>query len=234
MIEIKHHYLAEKLGLQYAVTGLYDTPEPELFKGAESPAHCLFAHFDRWQQGLYTLITPSLSGCRGAGRWLCSEVAMPHEKFLQFLAKTEGLKESEEKMDQWLGGARSYKPRRGNIVIGPLAGHSTDHLLSITFWVNPDQLGALIIGAQYHSGSETVTMAPFGSGCGQLFPLFPDPEKPQAMIAATDIAMRQHLPPDILGFTVTPALYERLCRLGGDSFLEKPFYKRLIESRAKN
>lgn len=156
---------------------------------------------------------------------------MPHAKFLEFLARTEGLKESEEKMDEWLGSVHTYKPANGNIVIGPLAAHSKDQLLAVTFWVNPDQLSALLIGAQYHSGGETVTMAPFGSGCGQLLPLFPDCDKPRAMISATDIAMRQHLPPDVLGFTVTPPLYERLCSLGADSFLEKPFFKRMKESR---
>ena len=228
---MEHDYLAQQLELSYTLTGVYDTPDTSLFSNVEAPSHCLFAHFQRWQQGQYTLITPSAPGCRGAGRWLCSEVAMPHAKFLEFLARTEGLKESEEKMDAWLGGVQSYKPRHGNIVIGPLADHSREHLLSVTFWVNPDQLSALLIGAQYHSGAEEVVMAPFGSGCGQLLPLFPNLDEPRAMVAATDIAMRQHLPADVLGFTVTPPMYDRLCSLGADSFLGKPFFKRMKESR---
>ncbi len=75
-------------------------------------------------------------------------------------------------------------------------------------------------------------LAPFGSGCGLMSSLFPDPTKAQAMIGATDIAMRQCLPPDRLGFTVTVPMLERLLRLDdGHSFLGKHFLGRLKAAR---
>ena len=42
---------------------------------------------------------------------------------------------------------------------------------------------------------------------------FADLSIPQASIGTTDIAMRQHIPPDILGFTVTKSMFEQLCAL---------------------
>jgi len=74
-------------------------------------------------------------------------------------------------------------------------------------------------------------IAPFGSGCMQLMPLFKDLQVPQAMIGATDIAMRQYLPHDILAFAVTKPLFEQLCALDENSFLYKPFWERLRKAK---
>jgi hypothetical protein len=50
-------------------------------------------------------------------------------------------------------------------------------------------------------------------------------------MGATDIAMRRHLPPDILAFTVTKAMFRQLCELGEESFLYKPFWGDLKKAR---
>ena len=65
----------------------------------------------------------------------------------------------------------------------------------------------------------------------QILPLFEDMNIPQAMIGATDIAMRQYLPPDILAFTVTRPMFKQLCELDERSFLYKPFWRNLREAR---
>jgi hypothetical protein len=54
---------------------------------------------------------------------------------------------------------------------------------------------------------------------------------PQAIIGATDIAMRRYLPPDTLAFTVTRPMFEQLCALDEQSFLHKPFWERLRGAR---
>ena len=118
-------------------------------------------------------------------------------------------------------------------MIGPLRESQYAHLKTVTFYVNPDQLSLLTIGAQYHSAPADAApvIAPFGSGCSQLVALFDDLGRPQAAIGATDIAMRQHLPPEFLAFTVTKPMFERLCELDERSFLFKPFWRRLREAR---
>jgi hypothetical protein len=74
-------------------------------------------------------------------------------------------------------------------------------------------------------------MAPFGAGCMEMLPLFRDLELPQAMIGATDLAMRHLLPPNILAFTCTVPMFERLCTLDERSFLSRPFLARLKKAR---
>ncbi|MCD4845847.1 MAG: DUF169 domain-containing protein [Methanosarcinales archaeon] len=70
----------------------------------------------------------------------------------------------------------------------------------ITFFDNPDQLSLLLIGTEYHNASVNINpeFTAFGSGCGQLAALFKnlDSDIPKAIIGATDIAMREYLPPD--------------------------------------
>ena len=50
-------------------------------------------------------------------------------------------------------------------------------------------------------------------------------------IGTTDIAMRQHIPPDILVFTVTREMFKQLCNLDEKSFLHKPFLRNLRKTR---
>ncbi len=105
----------------------------------------------------------------------------------------------------------------------------------MTFYVNPDQLSLLILGAEYNNASinDTPVTATFGSGCGQMASLLGDLETdiPKATIGATDIAMREHFPPDILAFSVNLPMYKQLCELDENSFLYKPFWKRLRKAR---
>jgi hypothetical protein len=105
----------------------------------------------------------------------------------------------------------------------------------LSAFINPDQLSLFVTGAHYHQGSPNPprVTAPFAAGCGLLGPLFDDLKRPQAMIGATDIAMRKFLPPDILAFTVTKSMYEKLCALDETSFLDKPFWKDLKKARER-
>jgi hypothetical protein len=91
----------------------------------------------------------------------------------------------------------------------------------------------LIIGAQvFAAPSDPMpVIAPFGSGCMQLVSLFKDLEIPQAVIGATDMAMRKYLPPEILSFTVTKKMFEQLCSLDQNSYLEKRFINTLKKAR---
>jgi hypothetical protein len=64
----------------------------------------------------------------------------------------------------------------------------------------------------------------------QLLP-FKDLSIPQASIGTTDIAMRRHIPPDVLGIAVTKSMFRQLCELDERSFLYKPFLKNLRKVR---
>ena len=230
--------LLEVAGIRLPLLGFYDAPDPKPFEPLVSPAKnsglCSFAFFPRWMQGETLHLTREAFGCAGAGHSLCSVEMRSTEDLVKFLVDQEGLKASRELMTEWVTHTTPYRQRHEHILIGPFKSSQYEHLRTVTFWVNPDQLGLLALGAQYHARptDPPPVLAPFGSGCGQLVTLFRNLDHPQAVIGATDIAMRQHLPPDTLAFTVTKPLFEQLCSLDKKSFLYKPFWKNLVKARA--
>jgi hypothetical protein len=223
--------------LRLPLIGFYDAPDPEAFAPLVQPDEgsttCMFAFFPRWQEGATLHLTPERFGCGGAGRALCAVETRTRSQMVDFLVGQEGLKATRELMAEWLDARPPYRPRHGHILIGPLRPAQDRYLKTVTFYVTPDQLGLLTLGAQYRSrpSDPAPVLAPFGSGCIQLVGLFEDLERPQAVVGATDIAMRQHLPADVLAFTVTKPLFEQLCALDERSFLYKPFLERLKEAR---
>jgi hypothetical protein len=154
------------------------------------------------------------------------------KEFIDFLVGDEGLKATPALMERWIDAAIPYQAENPHLFLGPLREEGWPFIKTITFLVNPDQLSALAIGAQYHSAPDDPppVIAPFGSGCSQLLP-FRDMDIAQASIGATDIAMRQYIPPDMLTFVVTKSMFSRLCELDDKSFLFKPFLKRLRQAR---
>ena len=229
--------LIKRICLTIPLIGFYDAPETLPFKPLIKPKLgkrvCIFAFYKQWLNGKTLHITKDNSGCGGAGHWLFGKATRSREDYVKFLVDDEGLKASHALMNQWLYHSKPYTPDNPNILIGPLKEDQYQYLKTITFYVNPDQLSALMLGAQYNNGpgGPPTVIVPFGSGCMELFPLFEDLDIPQAMIGSTDIAMRQYLPPDILAFTVTKPMFKQLCELDEHSFLYKPFWKDLIKAR---
>ncbi len=227
--------LLERTGITGPPIGVYDAPDKEPFEPLVAPDHCIFSAFGDWIDGRSISITEENFTCGGVGYCYCGVQEKSREEFITFLAETEGLKASNRLMAGWLEHYVPYQRENDFIIIGPLREEQYRYLKTVTFFVNPDQLSALMTGARYFSSPEdpAPVLAPFGSGCSLMLSIFPDLEIPQATISSTDIAMRQHLPPDIISFTATRPMYERLCRLDERSFLYRPFWKRVMEERGK-
>ncbi|MFZ5519069.1 MAG: DUF169 domain-containing protein [Candidatus Zhuqueibacterota bacterium] len=223
--------------ITYPLIGCYDAPDTAPFEPLVSPSPgkraCTFSFFKSWLNGKTLFITKDNYGCGGAGHWIFDLETRNRPDFIKFLVDEEGLKSSHELMDRWLNVNIPYQAEYGNILIGPLQAEQYPYLKTVTFYVNPDQLSLLMVGAQYNNSPDdpAPVIAAFGAGCMQLLPLFEDLNAPQAMVGATDIAMRQFLPPDILAFTVTRPMFEQLCNLDQRSFLYKPFWQRLQKAR---
>ena len=226
--------LLDRLDIGLPLVGFYDAPETSPFEPVVEPkaGECLFCFFEDWRKGKTLHLTRERYGCGGAGSSLWGIQARPREEFIRFLADDEGLKESRELMAKWIDARRVYRAAHAHLLIGPLKETAWPFARTVTFFVNPDQFSALAIGAQYRSapGDPPPVIAPFGSGCSQLVP-FQDLGMAQASIGATDIAMRQHMPPQVMTFTVTRAMFGRLCELDERSFLDKPFLDRLKKAR---
>ncbi len=231
--------LMEAAGLETPVIGLYDTPDPEAFSPLREPAQgkwaCMFMFYNSWTKGESLHLTPENYGCGGCGTYLLGQKTRDRQEYIDFLYHEEGLKASPELMGAWIDQTTPYHPEHDHLVIGPLREEAIKHLITVTFFVTPDQLSLFVTGAHYHQGGNyppRVT-APFGSGCGLLAPAFQDLEKPAAVLGATDIAMRKYLPPNLLAFTVTVPLYQELCALDEHSFLSKPFWKKVQQARSR-
>ncbi len=230
-------YLLDKIDLTFPLIGVYDAPEKTEFMDMETPPRsmpsCFFAFYKKWEKGRTMKLSPTNFGCGGCGTWMLGETTRSRQEYIEFLADDEGLKADHELMDQWLEFMKPHKPEHGLLFIGPLVEEHYKFLKTITFFVNPDQLSVLMIGAQYfHNVDDPEPVkAAFGSGCMQMLTHFEDLSKPQAMIGATDMAMRKYLPKDILAFTVTVPMFEQLCSIDNNSFLEKPFLAGLKKAR---
>ncbi len=230
-------HLMKQIDLTLPLVGLYDAPDPAPFAPLVAPKEgrwaCAYGFFQSWLDGKTLRLTKENFGCGGAGRALCGVETRARGDFLDFLVGEEGLKASTELMGKWIDDSPPYRQEHPNLLIGSLRPGEYGHLRTVTFFVNPDQLSALAIGAQFHAAPEDPppVIAPFGSGCMQLIAAFRDLHAAQAVIGATDLAMRVYLPPNILAFTVTKPMFERLCSLREESFLHKPFLTKLRKAR---
>jgi hypothetical protein len=229
--------LIGKLELVTPLIGFYDSPitqpyEP-LIKPGKTGRNCIFSFYTEWLKNKTLYLTKEHYGCGGAGHWICGIEGRTREEYLDFLVNTEGLKSTFEIMNKWLDAARPYRKEHANILIGPLKPDQYTYLKTITFFVNPDQLSALSIGAEYNRSPEDPpgVSAPFGSGCSQLIGQFKDIKRPSAIIGMTDIAARKYIPENLLAFTVTKPMFENLCKLDERSFLFKSFWKELKRIR---
>ncbi len=230
-------HLLDSLGLETPPVGLYDAPDAAAFEPCVRPVPgthtCVFAFYKDWLRGRTLHLTWEAHGCRGAAPCLFGRHVRPPEDLVTFLVEEEGLKRSRELMTRWVERRRTRRPVHPNVLIGPLRPGQDAHLESVTFFVDPDRLAALVVGANYDAGPDDPVMvtAPFGSGCSQL--LGPEGEAPAATIGATDSAMRRYLPPDTLAFTVNRAMFARLCALDERSFLHKSFWTGLQAARGR-
>lgn len=226
--------LMKQIDLEIQPVGFYDAPDPAPFEPLIRPekGSCVFEYFKKILDGETLLLTKEQFGCPGAGNGLLGLDAFPKEGLVKFLVEQEGLKASKELMMEWVESRVPYSPQHGNILIGWLKPDQYDYLKSVTFIVNPDQLSAVMTGAQYFTGPDDIppVISPFGSGCSLLV-RFDDLNIPQAILGSSDMAMREHLEADQLLFTVTRPMFEQLCNLDENSFLYKQFWGGLRKSR---
>lgn len=230
-------FLLDKLDIQHSPVGVYDAPVDSEFNPVvqilPQKRTCIYAYFNAWMRGQTLKLTSSNFGCLGCGYWLFGKETRTRKALVDFLTDTEGLKCTKEVTEGWLSGSDTYAPKHKTLFVGPLKGAMENYLKSVTFFVNPDQLSALLIAANYCSSETQVppVSIPFGSGCSQLLPLVVYTEMPHAVIGATDLSMRGYLPNNLLAFTVNKPMFEQLCHLGHQSFLDKPYFSEFLQRR---
>ena len=107
---------------------------------------------------------------------------------------------------------------------------------SVIFFVNPDQLSALTVLANYGRGDNENVIIPYAAGC-QTIGIYPYREakskKPRAVIGLTDLSARVYVckqlgDHNLMTFSVHFALFEEMEQNVPGSFLERHTWQSLL------
>jgi uncharacterized protein (DUF169 family) len=101
----------------------------------------------------------------------------------------------------------------------------------IIFFVNADQLSALVVMADYNRGTNQSVTAPFGAACQSILFGYAEAKKenPQGVIGFFDISQRAVLDREILTFTVPFRMFQEIEASVAGSFLEMHAWQKLQE-----
>lgn len=123
------------------------------------------------------------------------------------------------------------------VVMKPLAevDWATDNVKSITFLVNPDQLSALVVLANYGRGHNENTIIPFAAGC-QVIGIYVyrelERQEPRAVVGMTDLSarknVRKQLGKDVMSLSVTPGMFREMEENVEGSFVDRHTWRSLL------
>ncbi|MEE9911908.1 MAG: DUF169 domain-containing protein [Deltaproteobacteria bacterium] len=124
------------------------------------------------------------------------------------------------------------------VVFKPLAlvDLSKEKPQSVIFFVNPDQLSALTVLANYGRGDNENVVIPYAAGC-QTIGIYPYREansaRPRAVVGMTDLSARVYArkqlgDPNFMTFTAPFALFDEMEQNVPGSFLERHTWQSLL------
>jgi uncharacterized protein (DUF169 family) len=102
----------------------------------------------------------------------------------------------------------------------------------VVFFVNPDQLSALVILANYARNTSDNVIVPFAAACHTIGIIpFREAESPtsRAVIGLTDVTVRNKFPKDLLSFTIPYQMFLEMESNVDGSFLEKHNWLNLLK-----
>jgi uncharacterized protein (DUF169 family) len=101
----------------------------------------------------------------------------------------------------------------------------------VLFFVNPDQLSALVTLAGFQRGTVDNAIAPWCASCQSILFAYAEAEKPQprGVIGFFDMSQRHRVDRDILSFTVPYQMFLDMEASVEDSFLKTEVWTKLLE-----
>ena len=236
--------IAGELKLRYqpvAVIFADSMPEGAL-QFSEGRWGCVVAMMSAAVKGKTAVFDRNTAGCMGGKVGLCfgntySSVPGGIENFLSAGSATregEGYKKTPEL-------ARSYADQlpftdipEKYVVFKPLSAvePAREPPRVIVFYVNPDQLSALVVLANYGRPGADNVVIPFSAGCHTVC-LLPyqegEREQPRAVVGLTDVTARPYIDADLLSFSVPWGMFLEMEGNVAGSFLEKPAWRKVRE-----
>lgn len=153
--------------------------------------------------------------------------------FIEEFSEGEGFLKTPELTKELSDSVPIAKPEGKYVVIKPLEKLNENETPKVVaFLVNPDQLSALVVLANYARHGRDNVRIPFGAGC-MTFGMYvfqeAEQENPKAVVGLTDISprfyLRKILGGDILSFTVPLTLFEEMESNVAESFLSRSAWK---------
>ncbi len=123
------------------------------------------------------------------------------------------------------------------LLFRPLQDVQDDELPKVVVMlVNPDQLSALVVLANYGRNSQDNVITPFAAAC-QNIGIIPfrecSSDRPRAVVGLTDITVRRMFPVDTLSFAMPWSLFLEMESNVEGSFLQKRHWQELLERNRK-
>jgi Uncharacterized protein conserved in archaea len=184
----------------------------------------------------YRFLSVGNEHCEEGRRW--HEQLRTHgasNMFLEEFREGEGFLKTPELTKEFTDSIPVISEKGIYIVIKPLDQMTQGETPKVvSFLVDPDQLSAMIVLANYARPGNDNVRIPFGAGC-MTFGVYAfheaEQEPSRAVVGLTDISarfyLRKILGRDILSFTVPFALYEEMESNAADSFLNRPIWKKI-------
>ena len=240
--------LTKALRMETPIIAIYDTdPSPDFEPMVQARGRsCCFAYYQRWLKGETLVVKRNggtfqnpENGCRGMQNALGLGKGYPPwmANFLTDGKKGapmgEGLKATPELAQEFLDRAKAPTPGGHHILIGPLKPARWDKVKTVSLFVDPDRLAALMTLAAYWSSDPDEIAAPFSSGCGLMWREMINFYRDRPIIGCTDIAMRKYLPPEIMCLSVSPSRFEKMVNFPDEAFLNREWWNDLMNARQK-
>jgi len=189
-------------------------------------------------------------GCPGGGAGLgfgdCyAQMGFPIERLLstggtsQFasgrtydMGEGERFHRSPEVTRRWLDEFPFREIPTTYVVAQRLADTDPDEPIALVHWyVNPDQIAALVTLAGFERGTVETAIAPWGAACQAIAYAYAEAERPQprGVIGLFDISRRHQVEREIMSFTTPYALHREMEAAVPDSFLRTKVWRKLRE-----
>lgn len=238
--------LAGKLKLRYAPVAIVFTDEKPTgaLEFAEQRWGCVAAMLTAAVKGRTVVFGRNSFGCIGGGVGLGFGDMYQHFPggFPNFLSTGSGegypageaYKKTPELAQKFVDGLPITDIAEQYVVFKPLAqvNDAQEQPKVIVFYVNPDQLSALVVLTNYNRPDNDSVAIPFAAGC-QTTCLLPWQEafrdKPRAIIGMTDISARPVIDADLLSFSVSFDLFKELEANAPGSFLDKEAWHKVVK-----
>lgn len=240
--------LAQKLKLKYfpAAIILSNEKPAEAMEFIAGRWGCSGAMLSAVVKGRRAVFSSDNFGCEGGGVGLgfLNQFSAGMEHFLANSTpdkmppkyknrQSEGYKKTAALTREWMDNMARVDFSEKYVIFKPL--HEVDTAAetpqSVVFYVNPDQLTALIVLANYESPTNDRVIAPFASGCQSVCRLSlieGRSERPRAVIGMTDISVRLYMEPDMLAFSMPFALFKEMEANADGSFLDRELWHKIV------